>query len=454
LTTNWLPNDSPETIKRMNEKIGISSWRDLFSAIPKGVLLKRTLNIGEKKGLNPLEIEKRFEKTIRKNLHIPLDSIFSGGPICPHYTHPVTEYIVSRGEFLTAYTPYQPEINQGLLQAIYEYQSMMAILYGVEVVNAGMYDGATALAEAALMGIRIKKRGKILIPETLFPSYKSVLKTYLQGPEARVVEYSDNKNDGSLGEDFYIKLKEEKPDAVVIDNPSCMGAIRRNLSEAIDEIKKTDSLSIVLSDPTSLGVLRPPGDFGADIVVGEGQSLGLPLYHGGALLGILGVRWDRQLVKNLPGRLIGKTVDIDGKEGYTMILQTREQHIRREKATSNITTNTTLNAIAAAVNLAIYGEKGFRTLSRKILANTLYLKDKLNITNAGVVYPKAVSFKRIAYTLPADIDAIYRYILYNKKLSPYTHLRDTTVISCVTEVHEKGDIDNLVKSLDEAVKNV
>ena len=175
MTTNWLPNDFPDIIKRMNEKIGITSWRDLFSTIPKDIILDKTLAVGEGRSLRPLEIERRFRKTVRKNLAISPENIFSGEPVCPHYTHPIAEYLISRGEFLTAYTPYQPEINQGLLQAIYEYQSMMAVLYGVEVVNAGMYDGATALAEAALMSIRIKKRGKILVPESLFPSYRPII---------------------------------------------------------------------------------------------------------------------------------------------------------------------------------------------------------------------------------------------------------------------------------------
>ncbi len=451
MTHPWIPNDQQDIIEKMNKTIGIRGWEELFKPIPKEIILRDKLRIGENKPLSVHEIEKRFKKQIKDNPSFLLSNIFSGEPFCPHYTHPLVEYIASRGEFLTAYTPYQPEINQGILQALYEYQSLMAILYDVDVVNSGMYDGATALAEASLMAIRIKRRRKIMAPESLFPSYKSVLKTYLMGPEAKLIFYKDDTETGEPQETLYDILRIEKPDAVIIDYPSCRGAVREKIEDIIEEAHLTDSLAIVLSDPTALGILKPPGTMDADIVVGEGQNLGLPLYHGGSALGILGIRDDRSLLRNLPGRLIGKTIDVDGKEGYMMILQTREQHIRREKATSNITTNTTLNAIMAAINVALLGEKGFKSLSRRIFENTLYLERRLASAGVVVYAPKSLHFKRLTYSISSPENVLEK-IIRERKIIPFSLLGDNYVQTCVTEVHEREDIDKLFKALKEEVE--
>ncbi len=452
-THPWLPNDNHETIEKLNRTLGIKDWTQLFSSIPPNLMLKKKLNIGKQRPLTPFEIEKEFNKLIEKNPHIPLNHIFSGGPICPHYVHPLTEYVISRGEFLTTYTPYQAEINQGILQALYEYQSLIAILYGVDVVNSGMYDGATALAEAVLLSVRVKKTRKIMIPETLYPRYKSVLKTYLQGPEIDIIEYTFDEKNGEITPETIEKIRTEKPASVIIDYPSCTGLIRITTKELIEETHKTGALAIAYTEPTSLGLIKPPGELGADIITGEGQSLGLPLNNGGSLLGILGIQWDRNLLRNLPGRLIGKTVDKDGRTSYMMILQTREQHIRREKATSNITTNTALNAIATAINLSLLGEKGFKSLSRKIFENTIYLKEKLQEHNIRPKHEKGIYYKNIQYQLEKDEKTVFKEIVNHHTIIPFSFYDDQTVLSCATEIHTKKDIEALTKALGE-INNV
>lgn len=433
--------------------IGIKDIMEMFSDIPKDLILKRKLTIGRGKRLDIMEIDREMERLLNSLEEIPLNNIFAGGPVAPHYTHPIVDTIISRGELLTAYTPYQPEISQGLLQMLYEYQSAMAILYGVEIMNAGMYDGATALAEASLMAVRVKRNKKIMVPTSIFEEYKRVLKTYFLGHQITLVEYDFDEETGEITGELVSKLREEKPAAIIIDQPGNNGVIRTTTEEIINEAHLTGSLTIMFSDPSSLGILRPPGELGTDIVVGEGQSLGLPMYGGGMLLGILGIRNDRELVRNLPGRLIGETVDSEGKRGYVMILQTREQHIRRERATSNITTGSSLNSIAALVSLAVKGEDGLRKDSIKILENTEKLKKILRDIGANISNPKAKHFKNIRYSVTKNTDPkkILEIILNENRILPFS-LYDNEQISSTTEVHTEEDLLALEKALKEAIE--
>ncbi|MBE9391701.1 aminomethyl-transferring glycine dehydrogenase subunit GcvPA [Fervidicoccus fontis] len=434
----WIPNDNEELLNIMLKTISINNWDELFTSIPEEIKLKKKLKIGAERPLNTIELEKHMKEVVRAQNIVDLERVFSGGPVAPHFVPQVTTYLINRGEFLTAYTPYQAEISQGLLKALYEYQSLMAILYDIEIVNAGMYDGGTALAEASLLSIRIKKNKKIAISSTLFEEYKSVIKTYLYGQNATLIEYDFDKDTGEITGETIEKIKNEKPSGVIIDYPSNFGPIRKSTKELIEEVHKYGSLAITFSDPSSLPILTPPGELGSDIIVGEGQSLGLPMSGGGSLLGILGIKNDKELLRNLPGRLIGETVDADGKKGYMMILQTREQHIRREKATSNITTATTLNAIAVAINVLLYGEKGLKTRAEKILENTKMLKQALEKNGIEASYKKALHFKNISYKID-DPFTEGREIIEKYKIIPFTPYQNYA-ISSATEVHNNEDI--------------
>jgi glycine dehydrogenase subunit 1 len=448
----WIPNDNEKNIAEILNAIGIKDPLELFSDIPKSIALKKKLAVGRGRPLSSFEIEKEFDSIINDLKDFELNKIFAGGPIAPHYTHPVVDAIISRGEILTAYTPYQPEISQGLLQMLYEYQSAMAILYDVDIVNAGMYDGATALAEASLMAVRVKKIKKVMVPSTLFHEYKDVMKTYFMGPEVSLIEYETDNDSGEATPENISLIKSERPAAVIIDYPANTGEVRRTTPEIIQETHAAGSLAIVFSDPIALGVLTPPGKFEADIVVGEGQSLGLPMYGGGMTLGILGIRNERELIRNLPGRLIGETVDVDGRRGYMMILQSREQHIRREKATSNITTGVSLNSIAALVSLAIKGSNGIRKEGIAIFENTKRLMKALSNAGALIQRPRAVHFKNISFSIPSAENSmtLLENIVKDRKLVPYS-IREEGLMSCATEVHKSEDISELENALKEAM---
>lgn len=439
----WLPN--LRRAEEVLEKIGLKSLEDLLWVIPDHLRTKGELGIEPKSPLKPWEIEFDFKEKIRLNADIPLNRIFAGGPVCPHYVHPVVQYILSRGEFLTAYTPYQPEINQGVLQALYEYQSLMAELLGVEVVNAGMYDGATSLAEALLMAIRVTGKKGVLLPKTLYDRYKSVVSTYLMGPNAQIYFYGpDEKGQPNLYE-ISEHLSTKEISAVVVENPSGHGVINYKMKDVQEEASRKGALSIALVEPLLMGIAIPPGDLGFDVVVAEGQSLGLPMNGGGPLLGVFGIRYDQRLLRQLPGRLIGATVDADGRRGYMMILQTREQHIRREKATSNITTNTALNAIGAAIHLSLLGEKGLRWISSYILDISNYAANKLREGGVKLLYDDALFFKNVSY-LPARDIRLYNIAL-EKGVLPFTPIEGNLCLSCFTEVHSKSDVDYLVDLL-------
>lgn len=445
----WIPNDNEYDRDRILSYLGIKKAEELFSHIPPNLRLKRKLKIGASEPLDMVSIENKINEILAKNKVFPLNKIFAGGPIAPHYVHPVTRYLISRGEFLTAYTPYQPEISQGVLKALFEYQSLMAELYGVDIVNAGMYDGATALAEAALMAIRIKKEKKVLIPDTLFDEYKSVMSTYLYGSGSKIIEYSFDEETGEISPNSLELIRKEKASAVIIDYPSNLGPIRMSTKDVIETAHEVGSLSIVFSDPSSLPIILPPGELGADIVAGEGQSLGLPMSGGGSTLGILGIRHERELLRNLPGRLIGETTDVNGNKGYLMILQTREQHIRREKATSNITTAASLNAIAVTINSVVLGESGLRTKARKIFENTMKMKGLIEKLGLEVLYSKAMSFKNIAYKLN-NPEKVERFMIYDRGILPF-YAQKRFVISASTEVHKFKDIEDFVSFLKEVV---
>jgi glycine dehydrogenase subunit 1 len=439
----WLPN-----LRRESEilaKIGVNNVEELLRVIPNNLRIKGGLGIRPEEPMKPWEIELDFQEKIKRNIDLPLNRIFAGGPVCPHYVHPVVQYLLSRGEFLTAYTPYQPEINQGVLQALYEYQSLMAELLGVEVVNAGMYDGATSLAEALLMAIRVTGRKEVLLPKTLYRQYDSVVRTYLFGPGAIIHYYDvDNKGQPDINEISNI-LSVRDVAAVVVENPSGHGVVNQRMKEIHEEASRKGALSIALVEPLLMSIVNPPGDYGYEVVVAEGQSLGLPMNGGGPLLGIFGIKHEQRLLRQLPGRLIGATLDADGKRGFMMILQTREQHIRREKATSNITTNTALNAIGAAIHVSLLGEKGLRWVASHILELSNYAAVKLKENRFELLYDSALFFKNVSYKIPCEIPL--DKIVAERKILPYSLLNKNVCLSCFTEIHSREDVEYLVQSL-------
>lgn len=452
----WIPNSDLGERERALKALG-RTVEDLFSDVPKEIMLRRPLEVGFGRPLSEYEAQELLDKILSRNIVFKNPPPFVGGGICASYVPAVVRFLTLRGEIYTAYTPYQPEINQGVLQALFEYQSLMAELYGVEVVNASMYDGSTAVAEAFRLALRATKRIKILVPRTMNPFHRSVASTWITPAGGVLEDYSVDQRGQPDIEDLVKKL-DRNTAAVYLENPSFLGAVVEKPWEVGGVARSRGALFIVYSEPTSLAIFKPPGDYGADIVVGDGQSLGLGLNYGGPGLGILGIRMDQELLRQLPGRLVGATVDSEGRLSYTLILQTREQHIRRERATSNITTNSALMAIASAIYIAYMGWRGLRRLAESVLKRTEYAV-------------KAVEERlRGAVETPLKPRIFYREVPLRFLRRSYGHVHeellkrgihgglwlrglltgfDDCSLYCFTEIHSKGDIDNLIKALAE-----
>ncbi len=451
----WIPNSNDEIVKRMLKSIGVSSIEDLFDDVPDKLKIKRRLKVGYGRPLSEVEVD-RVVKALARDIKSIEDYIsFLGGGTWPHYVPAVVKEIVSRAEFRTAYTPYQAEISQGLLQALFEYQSLMADLLEMDVVNSSMYDWSTALAEAVLMSVRINHRKRVLVPASMNPEHFQVLKT-ITSPKGIVIEKV--KYDLKTGlisiEDLKNKMKNDVT-AVYIENPSFLGFIEHQVDDIANIVHSHDSMFIVGVDPVSLGVLRPPGNYEADIVVGEAQPLGLGLNYGGPLLGIFAVRDDIRMIRQMPGRLIGMTTTLDGSEtGFIMILQTREQHIRREKATSNICTNEALCAIASAVYLSLLGSSGLKELGELIMSLSHYATERIDEIK-GVKAPlfESAFFKEfVVYFDTGTVTEINKELLSKRiigglPLSKYFPELGESALYCITEIHSKEDIDYLVEVL-------
>ncbi len=351
---------SPEEIKSLLEESGLKNIKKLFAQIPQNVQEKANINIDAIKDQQALI--RFFKNLAEKNTSPPPERIFAGGGAYLHFIPAAEEEILSRTEFYTAYTPYQPEVSQGTLQAIFEFQTMIADIFGMEVANASMYDGASSLAEAVLMAKRLdKKRDRklVFVASNIHPEYIQVVKTYLGSSEIEIAPLPYNEKSGKIEKELLKASKEAF--AWVIGYPNFFGII-----EDVEEIRamadeKEVKLITVTQEPFALGIFESPGEFGTDIAVGEGQSFGIQPYFGGPGLGLFTTKME--FVRQMPGRLVGETVDNNGNRGYVLTLATREQHIRREKATSNICSNQGLNALAATVYLALVGKEGFRRIS-------------------------------------------------------------------------------------------
>ena len=439
----YIPNTGKDC-ENMLKVIQKKSVDELFSDIPDSLKLKGELNIPD--ALSEIEIMKHMESIASKNVNTEEYSCFLGAGAYDHYVPSIIKHMLMRGEFYTAYTPYQPEISQGTLQAIFEYQTMICELTGMDVSNASMYDGATAAAEAVLMACNHKRMKRVLLSKTVHPEYREVIKTYAVFNDIEIIEI-DFKNGMTDCEDLERKFT-DKTAALIIQTPNFFGVI-----EEVDEIsritKKNNSLFIIVADPISLAVLKPPSDYGADIVVGEGQSLGNPLNFGGPYLGFFASTKD--LARKMPGRIVGQTTDIDGNRGFVLTMQTREQHIRREKATSNICTNQALNALAAAIYLTVMGKKGLREVANLCAQKSHYAYETLIKTGKFAPVFRAPFFKEFVLKLndpKLSVCEVNKKLLKEKIIGGYELEKDysdfeNAWLVAVTEKRTKEEIDRL-----------
>jgi glycine dehydrogenase subunit 1 len=430
---NFILN-TPEQIGEMLKVIGVSSVNELFKDVPKEILLKDKLNISTE--LSELELKNKLKQISNKN-KIDFASFLGAGSY-NHFIPSIVNHIVSRSEFYTAYTPYQPEISQGILQSIYEYQTMIADLTGMDVANASLYDGSTALAEACIMAASITKRDQILMLKSIHPEYREVVKTYCNAHDFEVEEIEDSE----------INKVSEKTAALLVQSPNFFGCIE-NLEKIEKTVHEKKALMVVaVVEPTSLGLLKSPGSTGADIVVGEGQSFGNPMNFGGPYLGIIATK--DKYKRNLPGRLVGRTVDSTGERAFILTLQAREQHIRREKSCSNICTNEALCALAASVHLSALGKQGIKELSELNIQKAHYLADKLKETGFSLVFDKPFYNEfvvKVNNSKEINEKLLKNGIIGGLDLGQYYPKLENCLLFCVTEVIKKGDMDKLVEIL-------
>jgi glycine dehydrogenase subunit 1 len=439
----YLPH-TPEDISSMLQVLGVDKLDDLFSTVPEDCRFTGDLNLPD--AMSEWELNDHMSMLSHTMAVSPEYKKFLGAGSYEHFIPASISYLLSRSEFVTSYTPYQPEMSQGTLQAIYEYQTLAARLLGMEVATASHYDGATALAEALLMAVRITKRKTVAISRLIHPLYRRVIQTYFEPTTYKVVElpYLNTGVTDARGLDKIDDLA-----AVAVQSPNFFGCIE-NLQTLGQKTHDTEALFVVsFTEALAYGLLRNPGSQGADIVGGEGQSLGIPGSFGGPALGILAS--GKKHMRSLPGRLVGKTKDLEGKTGFVLTLATREQHIRREKATSNICTNNSLCALAAAMYMASVGGTGIRKLSRLNHDKAEYLKKELK--KAGFRIPfDSPTFNEFVVEFPSGFETTYKNLLEKKiiaglGLAPYYPELANHYLLCVTETRSKDDMDTLVREV-------
>jgi glycine dehydrogenase subunit 1 len=457
----YIPNATPETKQEMMQQIGITNIDELYVDVPKEFRVRRRLNLP--KGMSEQEVREHVEALLRKNKSSRDMPVFLGAGCWPHYVPAVVDNIIQRSEFLTSYTPYQPEISQGMLQAMFEYQSMICELTAMDVANSSIYDWASALGEAVRMAVRIKNRAEIFIPKLIHPERCATLQTYVEPLHLQIKKADYIPENGLINIEKLKSQISQKTAAVYVENPSYMGFVEPQVEEIAEIAHDKDALFIVGVDPVSLGVLSAPGDYGADIVVGEGQPLGNHLNYGGPLLGLFACRGEMELIRQMPGRVIGLTTTLKGdKTGYCMALQTREQHIRRERATSNICTNEALCALASATYLALLGPEGLRELGGIIIMKARYAMQQLAHI-AGVKAPLfrsphfkefTVNFDKTGKTVRSLHQTLLKqYRIHGgKNLSKEFPELGQTALYCVTELHSKVCIDQLVQALKKSLR--
>lgn len=434
----------------MLQTIGISSTEDLFSDIPKEIRLTRELNLtppySETKLLNELT------QLANKNVTTKSHASFLGAGVYDHYIPSVVDHIISRSEFYTAYTPYQPEISQGELQAIFEFQTMICQLTAMDIANSSMYDGATALAEAMTISSAQTKRKKVLVSKAIHPESLEVMYTYAKGHDLEIIEIPE-KN-GMIESDELASLLDETVSSVIVQYPNFFGQIEP-LAEINEMIKDTKTMFVVSSNPLSLGMLTPPGDLGADFVVGDTQVFGIPAQYGGPHCGYFATK--KKWMRKVPGRLVGQTVDEDGQRGFVLTLQAREQHIRREKATSNICSNQALNALASSVAMSALGKKGIKEMAYQNMQKTQFAKRAFQKRGVPLLFDGPM-FNEFVIQLKDSVSNVNHRLLEKGMLGGFDLGKidakyEKCMLVAVTEMRTKEEIENFVKEVGEANDN-
>jgi glycine dehydrogenase subunit 1 len=448
---NYAPHTSDDR-RAMLERIGVASVNELFSDIPEN---HRYPDLDLPDGKSEMEVVRAIRRYAGGSRAAGQTSSFAGAGAYHHFIPAVVNALSSRGEFATAYTPYQAEASQGTLQAIYEYQSMLASLLEVDVVNASHYDGATSLAEACLMAVRTSRgtRDHVLVSPSVHPEHIDVVRTYADAAGVAVDGYPDERGSTEAFLDDPRELINKLGNttaAVVIQNPDFFGRLH-DLRGVAEKVHEAGALLILHIDPIAAALFHSPGSLGADIVTGEGQALGIPVSFGGPYLGIFGCT--DKLVRRMPGRLVGETRDIDGATGYVLTLNTREQHIRREKATSNICTNQGLMALRASIYLAAMGPEGLREAAELSYQKAHYAAERIGAL-AGFTVDDAPFFKEFRVTTPGPAGALVRWcaehgVIAGVALDRFFPESDRELLIAVTETATREDIDALVAVLEE-----
>ena len=442
----YIPH-TPDDIRQMLDKIGVNSIDDLFADIPESVRLQKEYNLPE--AMSEEEIRAYFKALGEQNQQ---QVIFAGGGAYDHYTPSAIDALLSRSEFLTAYTPYQPEISQGTLQYIFEYQSHICELTGMDCTNASMYDGATAAVEATFMAVaQAKKRNRVLVSATINPTLVSIIHTYAKykGINVDLIPEANGHTDRTA---MQTMLAKGDVAGVLVGSPNHYGIIEDYTGFA-DDIHAAKALMIMHCDPSSLAVLKTPAAWGADIACGDGQPLGIPLSFGGPYVGFLACK--KELVRKLPGRIVGATKDVDGKRAFVLTLQAREQHIRREKANSNICSNQSLMALHITIYLALMGKQGLREVNEQSYGAAHYLHDELVKTGLFTpAFPDAPFLKEFALRTTLPVKALQAHLAQHGymagiALGDYREGMDDCILFCATEKRTKEQIDELVKLVKE-----
>ncbi len=434
--------------QEMLKAIGVDKFEDLLAPIPEKFRLKELLDLSDP--VSELEILNRINTLSNKNTCSFGANSFLGGGVYDHFIPSAVDSVVSKPDFFTAYTPYQAEVSQGTLQYIYEYQTMICNLTGMEVANASMYDAATAIAEAILMAVRKTRKNKAIVAGTIHPNYKEVIKVYTEGIDTEIV-YT-NVKDGLVDLDDLKAKVDSETACVILQTPNFFG----NLEEvfAIEEIAHSNpkAMFIVSADPISLSILNSPAEYNADIVVGEGQVLGNAVNYGGPLFGFFATNSIKN-ARTMPGRIVGATLDAEGKKAYSLTLQAREQHIKRQKATSNICSNQSLCVLAATVYMCILGKEGLKEVATLSMTKSHYLADELSkLEGFSMAYPNAVFFREFVINTPVPASMIVHELAKQNiyagiDMTPFGNPNQLMV--AVTEKKTKAQMDALVRAIQE-----
>ena len=440
----YIPN-SPEERQEMLASVGLSNADELFRSIPTDVQLSRKLNITDP--LAEPEVIAALEEMAMRNTAATKPS-FLGAGVYSHYSPTIVDHLIQRSEFFTSYTPYQPEISQGTLQYIFEFQTLICQLTGMEVANASMYDGSTAMAEAYLMAQRVTRRDKIVVADSVHPEYREVARTYTQHGDLEIVTAAFDPKSGRVAD---LEALNDKSAALVVQSPNFFGCVE-NLERLAEAAHKVGALLIVVvTEAISFGLLKSPGECGADIVVGEGQSFGIPMSFGGPHVGLFATQ--EKYVRQMPGRLCGIAYDKNGNRGFVLTLSTREQHIRREKATSNICTNQGLIALAATVYMEAMGKKGLQEVAEQNAQKAAYAARKIAELDGFEIAFSAPTFNEFVVRGPKPAAKTLEKlrsengVIGGLALSKYYDDRPNEFLVCVTETAKKNNIDRLIDGL-------